>query len=147
MNDCIFCSVIRGESPASIIHEDERAMVLLDLYPVREGHALVIPRVHAALVEELDRETTAHLFELGRRTIAAQKAAGMELDGHNLILNDGPAANQHVPHVHLHVVPRRRGDTLRMAATWGTRMFNIFGVASRRHRLDRLAGLLGEHFE
>ncbi len=122
-------------------------MVLLDLYPVREGHALVIPRQHAALVEELDRETAAHLFELGRRTIAAQKSAGMELDGHNLVLNDGPAANQHVPHVHLHVVPRRQGDTLRVAATWGTRMFNIFGVASRRHRLDRLAGMLGEHFQ
>ena len=146
MGNCIFCDIVRGEAEASIVHEDEHALVILDLFPVREGHALVLPRDHHGLVGDLDTDTAAHLFELGRRVIRAQKAAGMEVDGHNLVLNDGPAANQHVPHVHLHVIPRRRGDTLRMAATWGSRMFSIFGLAGRRERLDRLAGLLHEHF-
>ena len=139
MAECIFCQIIEGDAPASIVYQDELAMVILDLFPVREGHALVIPRQHATYVEELDDGVARHIFSLARRTILAQKAAGLEPDGHNLIINDGPAANQHVPHVHLHVVPRRKGDTLAVAATWGTRMMNIFGREKRRQRLDELA--------
>lgn len=146
MADCLFCAVASGEAPASIVHEDEHALVLLDLFPVREGHALVIPRLHAPLLEDLDDELAAHLFNLARRMIVAEKRAGLDVQAHNLVVNDGKAANQHVAHTHLHVVPRRRGDTLMTAATWGTRMLNVLGIEKRRARLDRLAGLIAEHF-
>ncbi|AJD48573.1 HIT family protein [Alcanivorax sp. S71-1-4] len=151
MSDCIFCQIATGAAPASIIHEDDQALVLLDLFPVREGHVLIIPRQHGQYVEEFDDASLAHLMSLARRTIIAQKAVatknpGMVIRGHNLIINDGKAANQHVPHLHLHVVPRQGGDSLAMALTWATRMMNVFGVAARRERLDRLAGLLREHF-
>lgn len=146
MTDCIFCQIAAGEAPASIVYEDEEAMVLLDLFPVREGHALILPRRHLPLLEDLDEATAAHLFRLARRTIRAQKAAGLDVAAHNLVVNDGRQANQHVPHTHLHVVPRRGGDTLATALTWGTRMINVFGTSRRRERLDRLAGLLAEHF-
>lgn len=146
MTDCIFCQIAAGEAPASIVYEDEEAMVLLDLFPVREGHALILPRRHLPLLEDLDEATAAHLFRLARRTIRAQKAAGLDVAAHNLVVNDGRQANQHVPHTHLHVVPRRGGDTLATALTWGTRMINVFGTRRRRERLDRLAGLLAEHF-
>ena len=132
--------------PASVVYQDEQAMVSLDLFPIREAHCLVIPREHAPLLEGLDAAVTHHLMDLARRTIVAQKRAGLAVKAHNVVVNDGREANQHVPHVHVHVIPRRGGDTLVTALTWATRLLNVFGMAKRRKRLDRLAGLLSEHF-
>lgn len=146
MSDCVFCRIIEGRSPASVVYRDDRAMVILDLFPVREAHCLVVPLAHHSLLEQLDANLAAHLFELSRCTIRAQKRAGLDVLAHNVVVNDGREANQHVPHVHLHVIPRRGGDTLATALTWGVRLINVFGLAKRRRRLDRLAGLLAEHF-
>lgn len=151
MSECIFCAIAARQSPASVIYEDERAMVLLDLFPVREGHVLIIPRKHGQFVNDFDDDLLGHLMSLARRTTVAQKAVAektgnLVIRGHNLIINDGKAANQHVPHLHLHVIPRQGGDSVALAFTWATRMMNYFGVAARRERLDRLAGLLHEHF-
>jgi len=143
--DCVFCQILEGRAEGSVVYRDERAIVLLDLFPVREAHCLVIPVQHQPLLQDLEPDLSAHLFELARRTIRAHKRAGLDVLAHNVIVNDGREANQHVPHVHVHVIPRRGGDTLATALTWGTRMMNIFGLAKRRRRLDRLAGLLAEH--
>ena len=146
MADCVFCQILEGRAEGSVVYRDERAIVLLDLFPVREAHCLVIPVQHQPLLQDLEPDLCAQLFELARRTIRAHKRAGLDVLAHNVIVNDGREANQHVPHVHVHVIPRRGGDTLATALTWGTRMMNIFGLAKRRRRLDRLAGLLAEHF-
>lgn len=146
MADCVFCQILEGRAEGSVVYRDERAIVLLDLFPVREAHCLVIPVQHQPLLQDLEPDLCAHLFELARRTIRAHKRADLDVLAHNVIVNDGREANQHVPHVHVHVIPRRGGDTLATALTWGTRMMNIFGLAKRRRRLDRLAGLLAEHF-
>ena len=146
MSQCIFCQIQAGTLPASVVYQDEQAMVILDLFPIREAHCLVIPREHAPLLEGLDAAVTHHLMDLARRTIVAQKRAGLAVKAHNVVVNDGREANQHVPHVHVHVIPRRGGDTLVTALPWATRLLNVFGMAKRRKRLDRLAGLLSEHF-
>ena len=146
MSQCIFCQIQAGTLPASVVYEDEQAMVILDLFPIREAHCLVIPREHAPLLEGLDSAVTHHLMDLARRTRQAQKRAGLAVKAHNVVVNDGREANQHVPHVHVHVIPRRGGDTLVTALTWATRLLNVFGMAKRRRRLDRMAGLLSEHF-
>ncbi len=146
MSQCIFCQIQAGTLPASVVYQDEQAMVILDLFPIREAHCLVIPREHAPLLEGLDAAVTHHLMDLARRTIVAQKRAGPAAKAHNVVVNAGREANQHVPHVHVHVIPRRGGDTLVTALTWATRLLNVFGMAKRRKRLDRLAGLLSEHF-
>lgn len=146
MKGCVFCQIRDGKAPASTVYEDDRAMVILDLFPVRQGHCLVIPKQHAPLLEQLDESLTHHLMDLARRTICAQKAAGLAVRAHNVMVNDGREANQHVPHVHIHVIPRKGGDTIATMWTWATRMLNIFGLAKRRRSLDRLAGLLAEHF-
>ncbi|MBL4571430.1 MAG: HIT family protein, partial [Alcanivorax sp.] len=137
MSECIFCQIREGKLPASVVYEDEQAMVILDLFPIREAHCLVIPKVHAPLLEQLDGSLTNHLMDLARRTIMAQKRAGLAVKAHNIVVNDGREANQHVPHVHVHVIPRRGGDTLVTAFTWATRLLNVFGLARRRKRLDR----------
>lgn len=143
---CIFCDIVARKAPGSIVYEDERAMIILDLFPIRTGHALVIPKQHEQYVEKLDDELANHLFTLARRLVRAQQKAGVQADANNFIINNGKAANQHIPHVHLHVVPRLQGDTLSRAVVWSTRLLNVFGVAQRRRELDRLAKRLGAAF-
>lgn len=139
---CIFCQIIAGRAPATSIYEDELVIVILDLFPIRAGHTLIIPRHHAALLEQQPDAVAAHLSRVAQRVIRAHKAAGLVLDAHNLVLNDGKAANQHVPHVHMHVIPRRRGDTLSLLVRWWTRMLPFGSMARRRQSLEKVAARL-----
>jgi diadenosine tetraphosphate (Ap4A) HIT family hydrolase len=143
---CLFCDIVAHKALASIIYEDDKAMIFLDLFPIREGHALVIPKCHESHVERLDNDVASHLFLLARRLVRAQRLAGIRADAHNLLINNGKAANQHVPHVHLHVIPRLMGDTLSRAVVWGTRMLNVAGIEKRRRRLDAQAAMLAKAF-
>lgn len=146
MSTCVFCDIVRGEADASIIHQDQHCMVFPDIYPVSRGHVLVIPRRHAVHLHELPGEERRHLFHIGCRVLEAQRAAGIGWDGANVFVNDGPAAGQHVPHVHLHLLPRRRGDGFRTVSNFLARVANVFGRARPRSELDALAGRIREHF-
>ena len=138
-SQCIFCQIIAGQAPATVLYEDDIAIVIVELFPIRAGHTLIIPRHHAPLLEQQSSEVAAHLYRLAQKVIRAHKQAGLPLDAHNLVLNDGKAANQHVPHVHLHVIPRRRGDTLAMILRWWTRMLPLKSQRKRRAELDAIA--------
>src|SRR5690606_326845 len=138
-SQCIFCQIIAGQAPATVLYEDDIAIVILDLFPIRAGHTLIIPRHHAPLLEQPSSDVAAHLYRLAQNVIRAHKDAGLPLDAHNLVLNDGEAANQHVPHVHLHVIPRRHGDTLAMIVRWWTRMLPLKSQRKRRAELDAIA--------
>ena len=144
-SDCIFCQIIAGQAPATRLYEDDKAIVILDLFPIHPGHTLIIPRHHGALLEHQASATNAHLMVLAQRVIAAHKAAGLPLAAHNLVVNDGKAANQHVPHVHLHVIPRRPGDTVRTLMRWWTRMLPLTPMARRRQQLEQVAQQLRPH--
>ena len=141
---CVFCDIVNGEAPASIIYQDELCTAFMDLFPIKTGHALVIPNHHAALLEELDNNLRCHLFEVAHKILLAQKKTGIPCEATNIVVNDGKAANQHVPHVHVHVLPRTGGDTGVVGWNVATRMFNVFGLASRRKQLDKLAKALAE---
>jgi histidine triad (HIT) family protein len=110
MDDCIFCDIVNGDSPASIIFEDQTCVVFMDIQPVNLGHALVIPKVHASSLSELDPDIGGHLFQASQRTAQAIRRSQMRCEGINLFLADGEAAGQDVFHVHLHVIPRYSGD-------------------------------------
>ncbi|MDX1696457.1 MAG: HIT family protein [Ketobacteraceae bacterium] len=140
MSECIFCQIVRGEAPASVVYEDEHAMAFMDLFPMNLGHTLVIPRQHAVYIQELTPALRSHLFEITNAVVVAQKAAGIPCDGNNVFVNDGPAANQHVPHVHIHSLPRVKGDLAKTVYTFATRFRNLFGQAALRRRLDQQAG-------
>lgn len=115
MNDCVFCRIVAGEAPAEKVYEDDVVCAFLDIRPITRGHTLIVPRVHAGELHELDAELGAHVFRTGHRLARAVRYGGLSADGANLILNDGTAAFQTVGHVHLHVVPRRHGDRLSFA--------------------------------
>lgn len=140
---CLFCAIARGELPASLVWQDDVCVAFMDLYPLREGHVLVIPRAHAGLLNQLPEATRDHLFRVGCRVIAAQKSTGLHSDGANLIVNDGAPANQHVPHVHVHLVPRDGGDLGRVSWRFATRFVNpALRTAAHRRRLDDMAARL-----
>lgn len=111
--DCIFCAIVAGEIPATKIDEDDRVVAFMDINPATRGHALVIPRAHAANVLEIDEEDLAACARMGQR-IARRATRGLGADGVNLLNSCGEHAWQTVFHFHLHVIPRYAGDPLQL---------------------------------
>ncbi|MEA2290178.1 MAG: histidine triad family protein [Solirubrobacteraceae bacterium] len=111
--DCIFCKIVAGELPGTIIGEDERTVSFMDISPATRGHALVVPRRHATdLGTVSDEDLAAVARAAGRLARRAREALGA--DGVNLMNSWGPAAWQTVFHFHMHVIPRYADDPLRL---------------------------------
>jgi histidine triad (HIT) family protein len=108
---CVFCEIVRGAEPASIVWEDELTMAFLDRRQFHPGHTLVIPRQHLRDVRELDRETGAALMDSVAR-ITRAVALAFPNQGLSLWHSIGEAADQEVPHLHIHVHPRVLDDRL-----------------------------------
>jgi diadenosine tetraphosphate (Ap4A) HIT family hydrolase len=143
MDYCVFCEIIAGRQPASIVYRDDLCTAFMDIRPVNPGHLLVIPNRHATCLAELPEETGAQLFRVAQRLAAALRQSGVRCEGVNLFLADGEAAGQEVFHVHLHVLPRYRGDG------FGLRFPPGYGRQAPRPELDEIAGrvraALGPH--
>ena len=107
MSDCLFCAIASGERPAEIVLADEVVVAFLDSRPVFKGHVLVIPRDHYETLSDLPAELVGPLFTRVQRVSAALPAA----QGTIVAMNN--VVSQSVPHLHVHVVPRTRGDGLR----------------------------------
>jgi histidine triad (HIT) family protein len=111
--NCIFCKIVSGELPATIVDEDDRTLAFMDINPATRGHTLVIPRAHAADLHAIGTE------DLQACALAAQRLAGrvrerLDADGVNVLNAAGSAAWQTVFHFHLHVIPRYANDPLRL---------------------------------
>jgi diadenosine tetraphosphate (Ap4A) HIT family hydrolase len=113
---CVFCGIIAGQVPASRVCEDEHTVAFMDVRPLTSGHLLVVPRVHAASLEELDEDAGGRVFTAAQRVARALRRSAVPCEGVNFFLADGVAAGQEVFHVHLHVVPRTPGDGFRLKA-------------------------------
>ncbi|HUR84665.1 MAG TPA: HIT family protein [Solirubrobacteraceae bacterium] len=111
--DCLFCKIVAGEIPATIVAEDERTVAFMDINPATHGHALVIPRAHAADVFAIDPEDLQAVAVAAQR-LAKRARERLGADGINLLNSNGPAAWQTVFHFHVHVIPRYEGDPLRL---------------------------------
>jgi histidine triad (HIT) family protein len=114
--DCIFCKIVAGELPGTIIDEDERTIAFMDINPATRGHALVIPRKHARDLLEIEPDELAAVAVAAQR-LAARVHERLGADGVNLINSCGSAAWQTVFHFHIHVIPRYAGDPLRLPWT------------------------------
>ena len=108
--NCVFCDIVRGTVPASVVYSDSRVMAFMDIQPVNRGHLLIVPRVHASCLDELEEKTGALLLQVGMKLAGAIRGSGLRCEGVNLFLADGEAAGQEIFHVHLHVIPRFQGD-------------------------------------
>lgn len=107
--DCIFCKIANGEIPAKTLYEDERFRVILDLGPATKGHALILPKNHAANLYELPDEDAMAVLPLAKKMGLLMKSR-LQCDGLNLVQNNGETAGQTVLHFHLHLIPRYEGD-------------------------------------
>lgn len=110
MRACIFCAIVARTAESSIVYEDGDVIAFMDVRPVTSGHLLVVPKRHASGLADLDPEDGGKVFAVGQRIATALRAGALPVDGVNLFLADGIAAGQEVFHVHLHVIPRTRGD-------------------------------------
>jgi len=108
---CAFCAILAGALPASVVHEDAQVVAFMDLRQAVRGHVLVVPRRHVETLFDLDEDTAAQLMRVAVR-IARAADAVFAPDGLSLWQSNRDAGGQEVPHVHLHVQPRRVGDGL-----------------------------------
>ena len=103
--NCIFCEILQGKRKAHYIYEDENYVAFLDKYPIDKGHSLVLPRVHHERVTDMNSEKVGELFskvpKIAQAILQATKA-----DAFSMAQNNGRAAKQIVPHVHIHIIPR-----------------------------------------
>jgi len=109
--DCIFCKIAAGEIPSVKVYEDDRVLAFMDINPISEGHLLIIPKAHAATIYEITEDDFLAVMSATHKLAAAVKKA-LNPDGINLLQLNGRAANQVVPHLHMHIVPRWSGDGL-----------------------------------
>ena len=129
--DCIFCAIVAGTAPASVVYEDVDLLAFMDIRPVTPGHLLIISKRHAPFLADLDEAIGARMFVVAMRLAQALRASGLRCEGINLFLADGEAAFQEVFHTHVHVFPRFAGDTFRIDADWS--------VTPSRAELDEIA--------
>ena len=111
--DCLFCKIVAGEIPSERVDEDERTVAFMDINPATRGHALVVPRRHAANLLEIDPEDLAATVAAAQR-LARAASERLGADGVNLLNSCGAAAWQTVFHFHIHVIPRYEDDPLRL---------------------------------
>jgi histidine triad (HIT) family protein len=138
----LFDAIIDGRIPASFVHRDAHCVAFMDINPITRGHVLVVPRQSVATLDALDPVVRAHLWDIARRVGGAQRA-GLGSKAQHFLLNDGKAASQTVPHVHIHVIPRYGNDSVRTIGRmiWhvSTLMVRRPETTARRQRLDALA--------
>ncbi len=109
MSDCIFCRIVAKEIPATVVYEDDDVLAFMDIGPIIKGHALVIPQKHYDPVTQIPDDLLAKLHLTAKR-IAKAQMNGLGADGVNIMQNNGTAAGQEVPHIHVHVIPRFKDD-------------------------------------
>lgn len=107
--NCIFCKIVAGDIPCAKVYEDDSCLAFMDISPLAEGHVLLIPKLHAETLDELDSDTAAKMLSKLPALVKAIKCA-TGCEGINVLQNNGKAAHQEVPHVHFHIIPRNPAD-------------------------------------
>ncbi|XP_068322046.1 adenylylsulfatase HINT3-like [Pyrus communis] len=129
-NGCVFCKIIRGESPAIKLYEDDVCLCILDTNPLSSGHSLVIPKSHFSSLKATPPDVVAAMCsKVPFISSAIMKATGS--DSFNLLVNNGTAAGQVIFHTHIHIIPRKAFDSLWASEGLRRRPLNLDREASR----------------
>ena len=107
--NCIFCKIIAGEISARVIMQNEKVMALLDAFPLAAGHTLVIPKSHYAKVQQMSEQDAVAVFDMVWKLAGAVETAS-QVSASTIAIHNGSDAGQEVPHVHVHIVPRKTRD-------------------------------------
>lgn len=109
--NCIFCKILAGEIPSTAVYEDDDFKAILDVNPAARGHVIILPKNHAVNIYELPDEDASKIMIVAKKIATAIEKA-YHCDGVNILQNNGEAAGQTVFHLHVHVIPRFKGDTV-----------------------------------
>ena len=116
--NCIFCKILAGEIPSTAVYEDDDFKAILDVNPAARGHVIILPKNHAANIYELPDEDASKIMIVAKKIATAIEKA-YHCDGVNILQNNGEAAGQTVFHLHVHVIPRFKGDTVNFGGKQG----------------------------
>ncbi len=130
--DCIFCKIIAGEIPCFKLYENVDTLAFMDINPANEGHALVIPKDQSEDVHAVSGAAISSTVITAKK-IAAAIEKTLSPDGINLLQCNGPAAAQSVLHFHMHVLPRREGDELKL--NWGLEPGDMDAIGQLAERI------------
>jgi histidine triad (HIT) family protein len=133
---CIFCAILAGDAPASVLYEDDLVVAFMDIRPINPGHTLVIPRTHVASLNDVPAQAAERMLSVAQRIATSLPKTGVRMDSYNLFLADGEPAGQEVFHSHLHVIPRYEGDG------FGLRFAPAYGQRPPREELERIAAAI-----
>ena len=127
-DNCIFCKLANKDIPTNIIYEDDRFTVILDASPATKGHALILPKNHAANIYEVPDEDASAVFVLAKK-LATKMTEILHCDGFNIVQNNGEVAGQTVFHFHMHLIPRYLNDGNQDKLTWNHAEFTPEEIA------------------
>jgi histidine triad (HIT) family protein len=113
MEDCIFCKIVNGKIPAAKVYENSNVISFLDIMPANKGHCLVVPKKHYENLLDISDEDLKNLI-LAAKKITKALSLSIGNGSYNIIMNNGKEAGQLVDHAHIHIIPRFKGDRLRI---------------------------------
>ena len=109
MDSCLFCKIVKDEIPSYKIYEDDKTLSFLDVFPISEGHSLIIPKKHAQFIEELDDETASAVFQTTIK-VSTKLRDKLNIPATTIGIHNGRESGQEIPHTHVHVIPRDASD-------------------------------------
>lgn len=118
-SNCIFCKIANGEIPSKTLYEDDRFRAILDINPANKGHAIILPKNHAANIYEVAEEDASQIYVVAKKLATAMEKV-LACDGLNVVQNNGEVAGQTVFHLHMHVIPRFKNDKVTFKYEAGT---------------------------
>src|SRR5919199_2917725 len=107
--NCIFCKIVAGSMPARTVMQNEKAIAMLDAFPLAAGHTLIIPKLHYTKIQDMARDDAIAMFEITWQIVGAVES-GSEVSASTIAIHNGKEAGQEIPHVHVHIVTRKSGD-------------------------------------
>ena len=137
-SSCIFCDIIYHKSESYLIAEDKFFIVILDIFPLRPGHVLIISKRHVKFIEDLSDEERGLLIMWVNKMSKSLKSSPLEVKSTQILLNNGKEANQTIPHLHFHVIPRYGWDLGFVLLNFLTRFFNPFFRIQRDRKLNTI---------
>jgi len=132
---CIFCEIVNGTAPASWVYQDDTVVAFMDIQPITQGHLLVVTREHAVPMTDVAEPAAMRAFKIARKLAAAARHT-LGASGVNILVMDGEAAYQDVPHFHVHVIPRYPRDG------FGLTFPDSYEKPPARAQLDAIAAAL-----
>ena len=137
--DCVFCGIIRGESPCLQVYEDSRVLAFADINPVSDGHTLVVPKAHADNLWVIPDKDLAAVHLASKKILNALTAA-LDPTGVAVLQLNGDGANQEVRHYHIHLIPRMGGDPALPMTDWDQQPGNMERIEEIGQRIRKELG-------